>query len=291
MKFLILALCAAAATYAPRPEELQLERALPIDGLVRAEPSGLAMVGGVLYCVSDNHTDDIYKLTLESDRAVMEPVIPVGIPDGVRGDFEGIVGDGEGGFYLASETEFRILHVPGKGKPSVWVTPSLQDTGKASGLFRFPGAFFEGIALLGPNRFALCAERQPRGLMYVEGGEDPPKAESFVLMEATVQPRGIRFPDFTDLCHFGSSLYALERNAEIISTIERDEKGVRVVPWRSFRETVDLETYRYVDRRFGMAEGLAFDATRVYVVLDNNGVARESNKDDARPILFIFRQP
>ncbi|MDZ4861246.1 MAG: esterase-like activity of phytase family protein [Candidatus Hydrogenedentes bacterium] len=290
MNPLFFAVLVTLGAFAPRPAELELERALPVDGLIRAEPSGLTIRDGALYTVSDNHTDDIYRLRLEADRAVMEPAIPIVVPDGVRGDYEGITGDGNGGFYLASESQFRILHVPDGGKPAAWVTPSLEAAGKSAGLFQFRGGYFEGIAQIDATHFLLCAERQPRGLMFVNIASVPPSTESFVMMEPTVQPRGLRFPDFTDLWVTGGAIYVLERNAEIISIIERTEKSVTVAPWRSFRRTVDREDLRYADQRFGMAEGLAFDDASVYIILDNNGASRKSNLADVRPLLLIFQR-
>ena len=86
-------------------------------------------------------------------------------------------------------------------------------------------------------------------------------------------------------------MFVLERNAEIISTVARNGNDIRVAPWRSVRETLDREEYRYGDRRFGMAEGLAMDAAHIYVVLDNNGNAREHDATDTRPMLFVFHRP
>ncbi|NUM56790.1 MAG: esterase-like activity of phytase family protein [Candidatus Hydrogenedentes bacterium] len=281
----------AVADVSPRPAELVLERALPIDGLESAEPSGLGIRNGELFTVSDNHDTFIYKLRIEAERAVLEPAVPVSVPDGARADFEGIAVDDAGDFYLASESQFRILHVSADGKRCAWITPSLKAPGEAAGLFKFRGGYIEGLARIDDAQFILCAERQPRGLLYVGIENTPPLVEGFVLNEPSVQPRGIRFPDFTDLCAFDGALYALERNAEIISTIVRDGKRIDVKPWRSFRETADSPKYRYADRRFGTAEGLAMDAARLYIVLDNNGNAREANAEDRRPMLFVFTMP
>lgn len=283
-------LIAAADTY-PRPTELELERALPIEGLESAEPSGLALRNGELFTVSDNHDHFIYKIRIESERAVFEPAIPITVPAGARADFEGLVVDDAGDFYLASEAQFRILHVPADGRRCKWITPNLKRAGEAASLFTFRGGYIEGVARIDATRFIVCAERQPRGLLYIDTATSPQTVEVFVLNAPTIQPRGLRIPDFTDLCAFDGMVYALERNAEIISTVVRDKKRIDVKPWRSFREALDRPEYRYKDRRFGMAEGLALDESRVYVVVDNNGNARESDALDVRPVLFIFRRP
>jgi hypothetical protein len=40
-----------------------------------------------------------------------------------------------------------------------------------------------------------------------------------------------------------------------------------------------------------MAEGLAIGDTEIFIVTDNNRVARAGAADDVRPMLFVFERP
>ncbi|MBX7257200.1 MAG: esterase-like activity of phytase family protein [Candidatus Hydrogenedentes bacterium] len=272
--------------------ELELEVAYPLEGSESTEPSGLALSNGTLFCVSDKQDSCIYKIDIENGKASLEPAIWFELPnEGPEGlaDFEGIACDTDGTFYLASEKMFRVLRVSSDGKDTRWITPDLRPAGEDAGLFHTEGANFEGIAQLDPTHFFLCAERQPRGIVAVDITSEPASTKAYKLDKATVPPHGIRVPDFTDLCYHDGVLYALERNAEIISTVEIQNENVSVKPWRSFHDTADRNELRYTNSRFGMAEGLAIDSNRVYVVLDNNQDARANDPNDKRPLLFIFR--
>src|SRR5581483_5240016 len=130
------------------------------------------------------------------------------------------------------------------------------DPGRRAGLFATPGAGIEGVALLG-ERLIVAAERQPRGLMVARSADGP--ARALRLDETRLRLPPARVPDFADLCAEGGRLFALARNAE--------------GPAWSFAET--SAAYPYHDRRYGLGEGLALDRDHVYVVLDNNGDARE----------------
>jgi hypothetical protein len=48
---------------------------------------------------------------------------------------------------------------------------------------------------------------------------------------------------------------------------------------------------RYTDMRYGKAEGLCMDRRHVYIILDNNGLGRENNPEDKRPILLVLKRP
>ncbi len=280
-----------AQTHVEIPE-LPLEAVYSLDASDGVEPSGLAFSKDELYCVSDKHDSCIYRIRLEIERATLEPAIWFELPnDGPEGlaDFEGLSCDPDGNFYLASEKMFRVLRVPPDGKGATWITPDLRPAGAEAGLFRTEGAYFEGLARIDTTHFVLCAERQPRGIVTVDLGQIPPVVRAIVVKTATIPPHGIRVPDFTDLCYHDGVLYALERNAEIVSIVETKDGVVSVRPWRSIRDTVNRKDLRYTDRRFGMAEGLAIHGDRVYVILDNNQDARTDDANDKRPLLFVFR--
>ncbi|MFA6241438.1 MAG: esterase-like activity of phytase family protein [Candidatus Hydrogenedentales bacterium] len=280
-----------AQTHVDIPE-LPLDAVYSVDASDGVEPSGLAFYKDELYCVSDKHDSCVYRIRMENERATLDPAISFELPnDGPEGlaDFEGLCCDSDGNFYLASEKMFRVLRVPPDGKGTTWVTPDLRPAGAEAGLFRTEGAYVEGLARIDATHFVLCAERQPRGIVSVDLAQNPPTVQAVAVKTATIPPHGIRVPDFTDLCYHDGVLYALERNAEIISMVETKDGAVSVRPWRSFRDAVNRKDLRYADRRFGMAEGLAIHGDRVYVILDNNQDARADGANDKRPLLFVFR--
>ena len=133
-------LCAARPTVAQgdRSLELQLLSALPVQGMDNAQPSGLCLVDGQLYAVSDRHDHAICRVELYDDHARIEPYITFNAPWSgawVRGlDFEGLTYQG-GSFFLVSEANFRVLRVHETGSDLAWVTPSVEDEGVAAGLF------------------------------------------------------------------------------------------------------------------------------------------------------------
>ena len=59
----------------------------------------------------------------------------------------------------------------------------------------------------------------------------------------------------------------------------------------SFSKIENDKRFRYSDMTFGHAEGLCMDSEHVYIVVDNNGDALETDPSDKRPRLFIFKLP
>jgi len=59
----------------------------------------------------------------------------------------------------------------------------------------------------------------------------------------------------------------------------------------SYARTENDPRYRYRDRAFGLAEGLALDEQHVYIVLDNNDEPRLNSENDRRGLLFVFKRP
>ncbi|MCK5118771.1 MAG: esterase-like activity of phytase family protein [Candidatus Latescibacteria bacterium] len=273
---------------------LKLIHALPVEGPENNQPSGLTIRHDTLFAVSDKHDDTIFRVALTDSIAVFVPHLKFDIPEPAprkRLDFEGITCDAQGAFYLVSETAFRILRVSADGEQVSWITPSLRPIGEQKGLFRTRGAYLEGIALLGPDHFLVCAERQPRGLIEVDRSVEPFAVRVFNYDKTTLSlPEG-RSTDFSDLFRANGDLFVLQRNAEVISNLIYggpilEEKDV----W-SFGHIVHREDLRYSNMKYGLAEGLCMDAERIYLILDNNGDCRASNPDDRRPLLLIMKRP
>ncbi|MCC5807544.1 MAG: esterase-like activity of phytase family protein [Opitutales bacterium] len=282
---------------APAHEEdgkLELVRVFPVESARPVEPSGLCLYQGVLYSVSDKSDGTVYRISFGNGVARMEPHIRFDPPAGAGVmDFEGITVDEEGNFYLASETHARILRVTPEGEAQ-WHFASVREAGRAVGLFKVPNAYAEGITILDNGNILLAAERQPRGLIEVDG-----RTGEVVRAQVMNQTRFsnrlsiLRRPDWTGLYNYGGEVFALFRNANLVVRLERGEDG-------GFRETDDAWGFRHVeesgefrfdDLRYGKAEGLAIDERYFYIILDNNRRPRAIDRSDRRPLLFVFRNP
>jgi len=273
---------------------LKLIHALPVEGPENNQPSGLTIWHDTLFAVSDKHDDTIFRVALTDTNAVFVPHLTFAIPEsapGLRLDFEGIACDAQGAFYLVSETAFRILRVSADGADASWITPSLRSYGEQEGLFQTRGAYLEGIALLGPDLFLICAERQPRGLIEVDRSVEPFAVRVFNTDETSLNLPAGRSADFSDLFRENGDLLVLQRNAEIISSLIYGGPVLEEKDLWSFGHIVNREDLRYSNIKYGLAEGFCMDANRIYLILDNNGDCRASDPDDRRPLLLIMERP
>lgn len=294
---LTLAICLACATLLPAQNPatpLTLRRSLPLEGPENAQPSGLTLRNDTLFTISDKHDTVIFRIEVQDTAAVMIPAISFRVPGADEKswfDYEGITCDSTGNFYLASESQFRILRVSADGKAAEWITPELKSYGAEKGLFQVFNAYFEGIAWLAPDRFILAAERQPRGFMEVDLAENPPKIQAQVFQEVKFPFAEGRFPDFGDLCRYRDDLYLLERNAFVVTRLIEENGERRQGEGWSYEHVETDPQWRYSDTRFGLAEGLCMDERFIYIVLDNNGDSRRNDPRDRRPLLFILERP
>lgn len=282
----------------PAPE-LELLAALPIEAPESFQPSGLWFEQGRLLVVSDKHEDTVYELGLEAERAVARPFLQFErLPDVADHlDWEGVSGDGAGGLLLVSESAYRVARIEvarGVGPPAStarWITPSLHAAGEAAGCFQAPNAGFEGLARLDTGELLLAIERRPRGLMDVSVDSGEPVGRTQAMLDSIYPVRPGRVPDFADLTVAESNVYALMRNGHLVVRLERragawvEERAV------SYAAAENDARFIYADDEFGLGEGLALTADRIFVVLDNNGQARVSAPKDSRPLLFVFRRP
>jgi hypothetical protein len=286
--------------YAGRPGvaqtlDLQLLAALPVRGLDNAQPSGLCLVDDQLYAVSDQHDHAICRVEIRDDHARLEPYITFNAPwSGAwvrRLDFEGLAYR-DGSFFIVSESNFRVLRVHETGRDLAWVTPSVEQVGIAAGLFGEKNARLEGLALLGGGRVVLAAERAPRGLIDVAiDSLAQAQISALVCATSTLTIAPPREADFADLFFDGQDLFALTRNADAIVRITFDESGLEELEVWSFAHVTNAPQYHYEDMTYGKAEGLTMDDERIYIILDNNGLARSNDPTDTRPLLFVFARP
>jgi hypothetical protein len=295
-----------AAPAAAPPVALVLRAALPIDSAEENfQPSGLLFDRGHLLTVSDKHDRTIYRLELSTDVARAIPFVVFEPPSDEPAplDYEGLSASESGGWLISSESSSRVLEVSlGAAAPSspvalpplqgraFWRTPSLRDVGRDTGCLGVPNAGLEGILLLPEGGLLLAAERDPRAL--IELGASGGAAPRVELMESSAYPlepgRGF---DFTDLTRSGERVYALARNAHLIVRLQQTSGEWREGAAFSYRASENDPRYRYQSRTYGLAEGVAVGEGEVFVIMDNNGQARDAARDDRRPILFVFDRP
>ena len=270
------------------PVELELEKALPIEGGANFQASGLYLSSGRLLVVSDKHDNAVFELTMQSNSAVARPFLEFQAPGGEVLDLEGIADGADGSLLLASEAQLRVLAVSPSGG-ATWFTSSLEKVGQREGLFQKRNAGIEGVARLG-KQVVIAAEREPRGLLEVADGSGGAVVAYRLPSAACPGPLG-RPDDVADLSVSDGEVYALQRNAHLVVRLTRVDGRFREAGRWSYARTENDPRYRYRDRAFGLAEGLALDEQHVYIVLDNNDEPRENGENDRRGLLLVFKRP
>lgn len=283
-----------AAGSAAAPTELVPQQVLPVEGPGRFQPSGLAVVGGELFTVSDKHDDAVFRLVLQPERAVAERALTIdrGDDDGWL-DLEGLVPDGAGGFYVVSEERSRVLQVPAAGRAR-WVTADLKPAARVVGLLVEQNAGFEGLTLLAPGRFLLAAERSPRGLIELDLNAPSPSLHAVKWDETRFASPAGRVPDFADLAVWRGRVFGLLRGAGVVCELVRDPgapSGWREGDGVSFAKLEEDPRTRYRDLKYGIVEGLALDDAHLFLVHDNNDDALAADAKDHRPRLVVFANP
>ena len=276
----------------PNVKKLELVKYYTVSGVPNIQPSGLTLWQGELYSISDKHDSEIYKIELANDTAYFKSFFSFRIEPPLsddRLDFEGITCDPRGNFYLVSETQYQILKIDPRTSQVEWIGPNLKEAGLEKRLFQKKNANLEGICYLGEGSFVLCAERQPRGMLEVFLTPNPVKVSACLLDHSRFQLQADRSPDFSDLYYFNNELYVLQRNAELISTLDIKNNFTEGEGY-SFAHIFEQDEFQYSDMRFGLAEGLAIDEKYFYIVLDNNNDARILDPGDRRPLLFILKR-
>jgi hypothetical protein len=295
-----LAACMAGAMVAGAAiaDVVELERAgaWSVEGPDNLQPSGLALRDGILFSVSDKHSDTIFRVEMAGGTARYVPAVsftgPEPLPRNGWLDLEALVALPDGGFILASEEGVRLLHVPAGGGPASWITPDLRPAGEPAGLLVHHNARNEGLALLGEDRFLVAAEREPRGLLEIVGRGQPVGvcAQELAASRFPIDPG--RRPDFADLFLWRGRVFALARNQHLVVELVREAAtGL----WRegdgawSYASTENSAEFGYGRTEFGLGEGLAIDDELIYIVVDNGTEARAARPNDRRPWLWAFR--
>jgi hypothetical protein len=159
------------------------------------------------------------------------------------------------------------------------------------GLFQLRNATVEGVALLEDGRLLAAAERSDRGLIEIPASRDLRGALAWSMPRSQFVLGGTRLPDFSDLAVSGNEVFALIRNGHLIVRMRRTSTSWLEAQAWSFAHSENASGHAYFDRRYGVAEGLAFDENFIYVVLDNNQDGRLVKPADVRPQLMVFNRP
>lgn len=299
------AVAAQPSVGAAPPVELVLRAALPIESAEEGfQPSGLLLDGRQLLVVSDKHDRAIYRLELGPDAATAVPFVVFDPPPDEAGalDYEGLSAAEAGGWLVTSESRSRVLEVGlatgpdangGAARPlqgqARWHTPSLGDAGRAAGCLVVPNAGLEGITLLPGGGLLLAVEREPRALIELRAPTEAPVI--WLMQHSEYAPGKGRNLDFSDLTRSGEQVYALARHVHLLVRLTHTSGAWREGAAFSYRATENDPRFRYEDRTYGLAEGVALGASEVFVIMDNNGQAREADRRDRRAQLFVFERP
>jgi uncharacterized protein YjiK len=288
------ALALLAVAPAAAQQKLDLQQALPLDGPVLVQPSGLAWDGKNLLMVSSFHDDEIFKIELQADKAVFNEQVKIRRSKetaGLKMSWRGLAADGNGNLFLASDGNCRIMKVESDGDAE-WEGPGLLETGAEKGLFSGENSGIEGIAIAGKRKFVVAASREPRGLLQVDLTGAKPFINALIADKSKVPlPAGRRKPDFSDLAEDRGQLWALSANADAICMLKWNGHEYTEGEYWTFGHVSNDPKYRYAGLKTGLARGLAMDGQVIYVVMDNKGVGRQGDLADKRPLLLVFKRP
>lgn len=307
--FSVALLFGSSATTAEPVRPAQLLASYWLDGSAGLDISGLSFCGGELLAVSDKNSADIYVVKLgrdsgiDSDRAALVPravftrlEVPAegdgGLParllsaveSGAAADFEGITCNEEE-IFVVSERHHRIAAVLPSQEPA-WLPLHWAAAAREHGYMQHFNGASEGLVLAGQD-FWIALERSRRGLVRFANGTG--EAELVEIPAADGLDFRGRPEDLTGLAFYDDALYTLERNA--FAVCRRSLPDLRAEWCINYRAIEEAPQFVYRKTFFGKGEGLAIDTSGIYVVLDNNNVARAADPQDRRGLLLHFAHP
>ncbi len=267
----------------------------PAGAQKRLEPSGLVLFRNRLLIVSDeNDIAEIYELKPQDAETLQaEPFLSLSPIPGFKGeDLEGITYCNER-LYLVEEMTHTVAEIGSDGKAVAHpLDLSSVKTGKNGAPHgEIPGAGIEGIACdEAAGILYVARERQPR-MIYSVALSNYKTMDAFDVPAGWDSPRTgggrLVYADYSDLYFEGGFLYALQRSDRTILKISPEKKSL------VSKLRLDFQESQYYDYKepFGMAEGLYLTRERIFVVLDNNGVARIGDPQNTSPLLLEFARP
>ncbi|WP_250463002.1 esterase-like activity of phytase family protein [Microbulbifer litoralis] len=282
--------------------EAKLLSARWLDNSAGLDISGLSFCDGKLLAVSDKDSGNLYQVdvadrgvSLVPDRALAGLAAPGGESAGLLAslidltrpdtamDFEGVSCDGES-VYLLSERHHRIANLDNRGTAE-WLPQRWAEAARERGYLQKFNAAGEGLAKVGGD-FWIALEREPRGLLHLKANASPALLE--IPPVAGLDFRG-RNEDITGLAFYHEALFTLERNA--FAVCRRSLEDLRAEWCIDYGAIEEAPEFVYRETEYGKGEGLAVDDSGIYVVLDNNNVARVADPGDRRALLLHLQFP
>lgn len=290
---------AAAAPVTPA----QLVASYWLDGSPGLDISGLSFCNGELLAASDKDSGNIYAVQFGKGGASLVPrELLAGLPmpstraeglkarllnlvqGGLAADFEGITCDADD-IYLVSERHHHIAAVDGTGEAG-WLPQRWAAAARERGYMQQFNGASEGLVRAGQD-FWVALERDRRGLVHFAAGAQEP--QFFDLPPVDGLDFGGRSPDLTGLAFYDGDLFTLERNA--FAVCRRSPATLEALWCIDYRALEESPENVYRDTRYGKGEGLAVNASGIFVVLDNNNVARAADAEDRRGLLLHLDFP
>jgi len=209
-----------------------------------------------------------------------------------RPDFEGLTLC-NGHLLVVDENAKSIIKSDLKGRAEVYKI-DLKKMHKKKGI-PAPGLFaragLEGISCDEEKGLIYVAKERKKRMIYVLKW---PTFEFVDLFEVDTGWKGPKmidkykvYPDFADIHFTGGYLYAVERQTHKVLKI--DLKTRRLVSY--LKLDFDERDYYRLPKAVGLSDGLYLTDTKIYIVLDNNGLKRRSDEGNKLPILFEFERP
>lgn len=300
---LVTILLALSAPLAANPvSEARLLSAHWLDGSTGLDVSGLSFCAGELLAVSDKDSGRLYKIDVDGRRASLvaqRAVAGLGAPEGkadglfasligmtrpdTEMDFEGFTCDSES-VYLLSERHHRIARLD-RRDAAEWLPQRWAQAAREQGYLQKFNAAGEGLVKVGSD-FWIALEREPRGLLRLRANAEP---EFFTIPPAAGLDFRGRSEDIAGLAFYDRALFTLERNAHAVCRRSPEDLGADwCIDYSAIEESPELV---YEETEYGKGEGLAVDDSGIYVVLDNNNVARAADRSDRRALLLHLAFP
>ena len=293
------------------PQPLLLLNSLSLSHNPPLQPSGLSICENRILMVSDNKNSAIFQILPENKNkslsifqtiSVSPPAFPEHLPlshifqsilasffSGKTYDWEGITCDTKGNIYLASEAFFNIAKIDSSGHAQ-WILPNIYASGRQQELFQVYNGGIEGLAWKDDRMLYIAAERSERGILAAQITEEGWELSKVLSIPKTsIKNQTSRPQDFAGLWQEGAYLFTLERNNFLVC--RRSINRLDIERCWSYRHIENAEIFRYNDTEFGIAEGLARQKNKLYIVVDNNKKARVNNRTDTAPILMIYQLP
>lgn len=200
-------------------------------------------------------------------------------------DLEGLALDAQGRIYVSEESRRRILRfdpATGKGEvlPIDWTPVRKYFDSKDS------NASFEGIAVGGDTLY-VANERSVGRIIVVD-------LNTFQIRDHfQVHPidRPARDVHYSDLSWFDGHLWVLCRESHSVLRVDPATRKVIAEFDYSGLELSREMGYLNPFPGYGFFEGLAVDATNIWLAIDNNGFPRLTDATDHRPSLYRCLRP